>query len=247
MSLDLAAQPGAAPLARRWLAQASMEWRALMTNGEQLLLTLVIPVAALVGVVKFGLSAVADAIPGVLTLAVLSSGFTATAIATGFERRSGVLKFLGATPLSRPGLLVGKTAATLAVIALQWLLVGVTGLLLGWHPAGNPLLLAGCAALGTAALGAWGLALAGLVRAEATLALANGIFLVLLFAGGTALPTDRLAEPVRTVVELLPTAALSAALRGVMGLAPASIVPILILLGWASAGSLLAARTFHWE
>lgn len=247
MSLDLTARPGAAPLLRRWLAQAGMEWRALMTNGEQLLLTLVIPVAVLVAVVRVGLSAVAAAMPGVLTLAVLSSAFTATAIATGFERRSGVLKLLGATPLSRSGLLVGKTAATLAVIAGQWLLVAVTGALLGWQATGNLAALGACAALGTAALGTWGFALAGLVRAEATLALANAIFLILLFAGGTALPTDRLPGPVRAVVELLPTAALSAALRGVMGLAATGWQPVLILLGWAGAGALVAARTFRWE
>ena len=106
-----APQPGAAPTTARWWAQSRLEWHLLMTNGEQLLLTLVIPVAALVAIGLLGLGTLEAATPGVMALAILSSAFTATAIATGFERRSGVLKLLGATPLRRSGLLVGKVGA----------------------------------------------------------------------------------------------------------------------------------------
>ena len=56
MSLDdvdqpgtFAPRPGAAPLSRMVRAQASMEARLLLRNGEQLLLALVIPLIALVG------------------------------------------------------------------------------------------------------------------------------------------------------------------------------------------------------
>ncbi len=41
--------------------------------------------------------------PGVLALAVMSTAFTSLAIATGFERRYGVIKRLGASPLPRSG------------------------------------------------------------------------------------------------------------------------------------------------
>ena len=105
---------GAAPTTARWSAQARLEGRLLMTNGEQLLLTLVIPVAALVADRSAGPRQPRDGDSGVMALATLSSAFTATAIATGFERRSGVLKLLGATPLRRSGLLVGKVGATFA-------------------------------------------------------------------------------------------------------------------------------------
>ncbi len=215
-----APQPGAAPTTARWWAQARLEWHLLMTNGEQLLLTLVIPVAALVAIGLLGLGTLEAATPGVMALAILSSAFTATAIATGFERRSGVLKLLGATPLRRSGLLVGKVGATFAVIVVQLVLITVTALLLGWDP--PPLTLADVlalvvlVALGTLALGAWGFALAGVLRAEATLAVANAIFLLLLFAGGTVLSTDRMPGPMGALVSLLPTGALGNGLRAVL-------------------------------
>ena len=250
--LDFTPAPGAAPTSRRWWAQARLEWRLLMTNGEQVLLTLVIPVVVLVAVTRIGLAGVDEATPGVMALAILSTAFTATAIATGFERRSGVLKFLGATPLGRSGLLVGKTAATFAVIVVQLALIGVVGAALGWGvDLGEPLALVGVVVLGTLALGAWGFALAGLLRAEATLAVANGIFLLLLLAGGTVLPTDRLPGPLAAGVQYLPSAALGDGLRCVLGAPSAgacSVVgPALILAAWAVAGIVLALRTFRWE
>jgi ABC-2 type transport system permease protein len=251
-NLPLAPAPGAAPRLARWRAQTALEWRLLMTNGEQVLLTLIIPIVALVAVTQLDLAGIDAATPGVMALAVLSSAFTATAIATGFERRSGVLKFLGSTPLARSGLLVGKVTATAAVIVIQLLLIAGAAGLMGWQPAAAPppvLLLT--VALGTASLGSWGFALAGLLRAEATLAVANGIFLLLMLAGGTVLPTDRLPGPLAAVVGLLPSAALGDALRALLDPALAGSGPPWTDLGvlaiWAVTGTVLAIRTFRWE
>jgi ABC-2 type transport system permease protein len=246
-------RPGAAPTTARWSAQARLEWHLLMTNGEQLLLTLVIPVAALVAVGILNLGSLETATPGVMALAILSSAFTATAIATGFERRSGVLKLLGATPLRRSGLLVGKVGATFAVIVVQLVLIAVSALLLGWDPpaisAADLIALTALVVLGTLALGAWGFALAGVLRAEATLAVANAIFLMLLFAGGTLVPADRLPGPIAAAVSLLPTGALGDGLRAVLdpgaGGSPWTGVAVLAL--WAAGGIAVAARTFRWE
>jgi ABC-2 type transport system permease protein len=249
-ALPLSPAPGAARTAVRWWAQTGLEWRLLMTNGEQLLLTLVIPVVALVAITRLDLASVEMATPGVMALAILSSAFTATAIATGFERRSGVLKFLGSTPLGRSGLLVGRVGATLAVILVQLVLIAATAAALGWSPAAaQPLALLTVVALGTAALGSWGFALAGLLRAEATLAVANGIFLLLMLAGGTVLPTDRLPGPLAAVVQLLPSAALGDGLRSLLdpGAAGAVWVQVGLLGAWTAGGILLAVRTFRWE
>jgi ABC-2 type transport system permease protein len=223
-----------------------------MTNGEQLLLTLIIPIAALIGVTRLGLAETDEATPGVMALAILSTAFTATAISTGFERRSGVLKFLGATPLGRSGLLVGKTTATFAVILIQLLLIGAVALTLGWSPlVERPALVVATVVLGTVALGSWGFALAGLLRAEATLAVANAIFLLLLFAGGTVLPTDRLPDAMAGVVQLLPSAALGDALRCLLGAPSAGsglpVSSLLVLCVWAVAGIAQSVRTFRWE
>ncbi|MGB8021638.1 MAG: ABC transporter permease [Candidatus Nanopelagicales bacterium] len=250
--LDLSPAPGAAPAHAQWWSQARMEWRLLTTNGEQILLTLVIPAAVLFAVTQLGLATVDQATPGVLALAILSSAFTATAIATGFDRRSGLLKFLGTTPLSRTGLLVGKTLATLGVIVLQMAVIAFAAALLGWSPdLVSPLWLILAVLLGTAALGSWGFTLAGLLRAEATLAVANGIFLLLLFAGGTVLSTDRMPGALQRVLEPLPSRALGDALRIVFNQAPATGSPpfaeFLLLVLWAAGGTVIAARTFRWE
>ncbi len=252
LALDLTPRPGAAPALARWRAQSRLEWRLLMTNGEQILLTLIIPIAVLVGVTRLDLATIDEATPGVMALAILSTAFTATAISTGFERRSGVLKFLGATPLARSGLLVGKTTATFAVIVVQLVLISAVALALDWSPeVDSPLVLAAAVVLGTVALGSWGFALAGLLRAEATLAVANGIFLLLLFAGGTVLPTDRLPDAMAGVVQLLPSAALGDALRSLLGAPTGSsglpLGPLLVLAVWAVAGIALSIRTFRWE
>ena len=118
-------RPGAAPFHRQVVAQASMESRLMLRNGEQLLLAVVIPVIVLIGGVEAAkhldvslthrpIDAFA---PGVLALAVMSTAFTSLAIATGFERRYGVIKRLGSSPLPRSGLLLGKVGALLLVEA----------------------------------------------------------------------------------------------------------------------------------
>ena len=196
--------PGGASLPRMVAAQARMEARLMLRNGEQLLLAIVIPVLLLVGGVagadRVGLDldghrAVDVLTPGVLALAVMSTAFTSVAIATGFERRYGVIKLLGSSPLPRHGLLLGKVLALLNVVALQLVVLVVVGLVLGWepslaHPPRTLLSLVLAVGLGTAAFAALGLFVAGALRAEATLALANLVYLLLMTGGGVVLPTS---------------------------------------------------------
>jgi ABC-2 type transport system permease protein len=230
----------------------------MASNGEQLLLTLVIPLVVLIGLGTTGVVDVgADGtrsgrldvvLPGVLALAVLSTAFTGLAIQTGFERRYGVLKRLGATPLSRGLLLGGKAVAVLVVEAVQVLvLVAVAGAL-GWRPAGG-----GAAVslvllmLGTGCFASLGLLLAGVLRAEATLAAANAVYLVLLVAGGVAVPLDRLPTAAQRWVELLPSAALAEGLRRALAGATVGWGPWLVLVAWTVGGVLLVRRTFRWR
>lgn len=253
-TLDFTPAPGAAPLPRMVLAQAGAEVRAILRNGEQLLLTLIIPVLLLVG---FSLAPLIDIgggnrvdflAPGVLALAVMSTAFTGQAIATGFERRYGVLKRLGATPLSRGGLLLAKTAAVLAVEGLQVVVIVAVGLALGWRPHGNVLSAALLVLLGTAAFSGLGLLMAGTLRAEATLAAANLVYLVLLGAGGVMFPLSKFPESVRPALELLPISALAGGLRSVLAHGAALPVAALAVLGgWAVVTLAVAARTFRWE
>lgn len=249
--------PGAASLPRMVLAQGAMEARLLVRNGEQLLLALVVPLLVLVGgqqaseLFDIGAGRRIDVLaPGVLALAVLSTAFTSLAIATGFERRSGVLKRLGVSPLPREGLLLGKVAAVLLVELGQLAVLVPVALALGWEPRGGASAAAGAAVLvllGTAAFGALALLLAGTLRAESTLAAANLIHLLLLAGGGVVLPLDQYPDAVSAHLGLLPSGALGEGLREVLaggGLEPGRV---LVLLAWAGVASVLVARSFRWE
>ncbi|KDQ66530.1 ABC transporter permease [Streptomyces sp. NTK 937] len=247
-------RPGAAPLPRMIAAQTALETRMLLRNGEQLLLTVVIPALLLVlfsavDVVDTGAGEPVDFLaPGVLALAVMSTAFTGQAIATGFERRYGVLKRLGASPLPRWALMTAKTFAVLVTEVLQIVLLTVMAFALGWSPRGNPFAVLLLLVLGTAAFSGLGLLMAGTLKAEATLAAANLVFLLLLVGGGVIVPLEKFPEAAQSVLGLLPIAALSDGLRGVLQHgAPMPWGDLGILAGWAAAGLGAAARFFRWE
>ncbi len=258
MSGTFSPSPGGAPLARQVVAQARMETRLLLRNGEQLLLAIVIPVIVLVGAVKgaqqLGLGIAERPVdlftPGVFALAVMSSSFTSLAIMTGFERRYGVLKRLGASPLPRHGLLLGKTGALVSVLVVQLAVIGLVGAVLGWHPAirGPVGWLGGVLAvvLGVAAFASLGLFVAGVLRAEATLAVANLVYLLLLAGGGVVVPTTSYGALGR-VLPLLPSGALGDAMRAAFLDGRIGWSHLVVLLVWALVGAALTSRTFTWE
>lgn len=256
-TLDLRPAPGAASRARMFTAQTRLELVLTLRRGESVLLTLIIPVGLLafftgVDVLPHDTGRPVDfLVPGVLALAIMSTAFTGQAIATGFERSYGVLKRLGATPLPRSILLAGKTTAVLAVEVLQLVLLVAVGFALGWKPSGGvasaPWVLL-LLVLGTAAFSGLGLLMAGTLRAEATLAAANGVYLLLLLIGGVVFALSELPGWLRVIAEGLPTAALSDGLRHVLadGDGP-GLRPLIVLAVWAVASLGLAARTFRWE
>lgn len=255
-----APRPGAAPVGRMIAAQAAFETKMLLRNGEQLLLTVIIPSLLLVlfstvDIVTVPVSATGGSgkavdflAPGVLALAVMSTAFTGQAIATGFERRYGVLKRLAASPLPRWALMTAKTLAVLVTEVLQVALLTAIALGLGWSPQGGPFSVALLLVLGTAAFSGLGLLMAGTLRAEATLAAANLVFLLLLVGGGVIVPLDRFPDAARTVLELLPISALSDGLRDVLqGGAAMPWGAAGILAAWAVLGLGAAAKFFRWE
>jgi ABC-2 type transport system permease protein len=250
--------PGAAPLPRMIGAQASLELRTLLRNGEQLLLILIIPVLLLAAfsrepLVSYGpgVARIDFLVPGILALAIMSTAFTSLAIATGFERRYGVLKRLGSTPLRRSGLIAAKTLTVLVVELLQAAVIIVVGLALGWRPhpgvggVGWALLLI---VAGTAAFSGLALLMAGTLRAEATLAAANLVYLVMLGLGGVVFPLTKFSDGAQQVLKLLPAGALSDGLRPIQH--HGSWLPardLVVLAAWAVGGIAITARVFRWE
>jgi ABC-2 type transport system permease protein len=243
-----------------FIAQVRAETAMTLRRGETLLLTVGIPVAFLVffttvHVVTVGTRhPVSFFVPGVLSLAVMSTSMVSLGIATGFERGYGVLKRLGTTPLGRPRLLAAKIATVMVVEMVQAAVLVPVGYALGWHPdgaggAGAAALDAlGVALLATAAFGGIGLLLAGVLRAEVNLAAANGLYLVLLLLGGMVVPLGKLPAGLAAVARALPAAALSDGLHGALG--RAGSVPAeawVVLAAWAVAAPVAAALTFRWE
>lgn len=238
------------------VAQSRVELALTLRRGESLLLTLGIPVVLLaffsvVDVLPLpaGVDEPVDFLaPGILALAVMSTAMVSLAIATGFERSYGVLKRLGATPLGRPALLAAKTAAIVVVEALQVVVLVSVALALGWRPTGNLALAVGAALVATVAFAGLGLLMAGTLRGEVTLAVANGLYLVLLLLGGMVFPLGRLPAALEAVAQLLPAAALAQALDAALSspaVAPGR--PWLVLVAWAVAMPALAAWRFRWE
>lgn len=250
---DAATVQGPAPASRRVLAQAGFEMRTVLRNGEQLVITLVLPVLLLVVLTRtsFVDLGTTDRIglvaPGVLALAVMSTAFTSQAIATGFDRRNGVLRLLATTPLGRGGLLAGKVLGIVAVEALQVVVLAGVAIGLGWRPEVSGVPGAALAlVLGTAAFTALALLVAGTLRAEAVLAVANLVWVLLLAGGAVVFPADLLPGPLRAVAPLLPSGALGEALRGALDGGVVPILPLVVLAGWTVVLGAATARWFRW-
>jgi len=242
---------------RALVAQIRAECSMTLRRGETLLVTIGIPVMFVVffsevHVLPTGTeSAVSFVVPGVLALAVMSTAMVSLGIATGFERGYGVLKRLGSTPLRRDRLVAAKIASVLLIELVQAVVLVPVALGLGWRPAGHGAAIADAVALvliGTVAFGGLGLLLAGRLRAEVNLGIANGLYLVLLLLGGMLVPLAKLPGWLAAFSKALPAAALSSGLHAALG--SGGSVPgesWLVLAIWAVAMPSLASVTFRWE
>ena len=240
------------------LALAGHELRMSLRRGEGLLITFVIPVGVLVVFSAFDTSGgtaegppVNRLLPGSIALAIIAASLVALAISTGYERAYGVIKRLGGSPAGSSVVVAAKTASVIVVEAVQLvLLVAIAVAVLGWSagPGASVGVTLAALVLGTVAFAGLGLLMAGTLRAEATLALANLLFLVSLVLGGIVLPLERLPDGVAAVAAVLPPAALTGALAiGLGSTAGDASEPLAILAGWAIVFAVLAARRFRWD
>ena len=219
------------------------------------MITLIVPVMLLIFFTSLNIAptfnghAVNFLLPGILALAIMAAGMVNLGIATAYERYYGVLKRLGSSPLSRSGLIIAKVLSIVVLEVIQViLLVGIAIWFYGWRPAGSPMLAVLTLALGTVAFAALGLAMAGALRAEITLAGANALFLLFVLLGGGILPLTHLPTPLADLAQILPAAALTQALQATMTSGAAFPgTPLLILAIWAIVILAVAIRTFHWE
>lgn len=239
---------------RALTAQTVMELRLMSRRGENLLVTLVIPLVLLL---FFGSTSVFATggqrpvdflVPGILALAIMSTGMVSLGIATAYERHYGVLKRLGGSPLTRSQLIGAKIASVVAVeVGQAVLLLGVAVLAFSWHPLGGWIAPLGIAVLGTVTFAGLGLLMAGGLRAEATLAGANGLYLVFALIGGMFLPVDHLPTALAGLAPYLPADALADLLRSSLTASAISGFSLIVLILWTVVFVGAAMRTFHWE
>lgn len=247
--------PGPSPFLHAVLAQTRAELTLTARRGESVLITIIVPAVLLVFFASLKLvpasfgKPIDYLLPGMLALAIISTGMVSLGIATAYERYYGVLKRLGSSPLPRGGLLLAKAISVLVVELAQTALLLVLAIALyGWRPQGSFWAALLVLVLGSACFAGLGMAMAGGLRAEATLAGANALFLVFLLLGGSVLPVDHLPGFLADLARILPAAPLTDALRAAMtgsgALPPASL---LLLAVWAIIFLAVAARTFKWE
>jgi len=230
-----------------------MELALTLRRGESVLLTFLIPVLILVFFTLVDvlptdtIEPVDFLLPGVLALSVMSTAMTGLAIATGFERSTGVLARLGVTPLGRRDLVAAKLVAVLVVEALQVAMLLAVGLALGWRPDGGLLVALAGMVLASIGFAGLGMLMAGTLPALTTLAVANAVYLVLLFVGGMVVPLDDLPVALRVVSRALPAGALSDITHGAMSGSTVPAAAWLVLVAWAVVAPTLAAWRFRWE
>lgn len=235
---------------RMLAAQFTLELKLLLRNGEQLLLTMFIPITLLVGLTllplgSFGENRAATFVPAIMALAVISTAFTGQAIAVAFDRRYGALKRLGATALPVWGIIAGKSLAVVAVVFLQAIVLGAIGFGLGWRPDVAGLALgAVIIALGTAGFAALGLLLGGTLRAEIVLAVANLLWFVFAGLGALTVETSLVPTAVKWAARLTPSGALTEALSQAMSVS-VDWFGVSVLAVWGALGALAALRWFR--
>ncbi|MFC7752094.1 ABC transporter permease [Tsukamurella soli] len=232
-------------------AQTRMELILLLRNGEQLLLTMLIPIALLVGLSLLPIGDYAETranvfVPAIMAVALTSTAFTGQAIAVGFDRRYGALKRLGATPLPRWGIIGGKTLAVVAVVILQSVILGLIGAALGWRPHAPGLVIGAVVlAVGIFAFSSLGLLLGGTLKAEVVLALANLLWFALAAIGSLVVMQHRVPGAALTVARLIPSGALTNALTAATDRGSIDWFGLIVLVIWGITGAAAAVRLFR--
>lgn len=241
---------------RAFATQTRTELLLSLRNGEQLLVSIVIPLLLLVFFSSVGVLPLPDGVtdrvdfltPGILALAVMSSAMVALGIATGFERQYHVLKRLGSTPLGRGRWVAAKTTLVVLLLVIQCAVIVAVAFALGWSPGGTPWAAPVAILLGASAFAGIGLLMAGTLRGTLTLALANGLYLVLLLLGGMIIPFEEMPGAIGTIGRVLPSGALSQVLQSCLrDGAPSAGPSWIVLLVWAVAAPLVTVRMFRWD
>jgi len=189
------------------------------------------------------------ALATVLTVSTFAAGFTSLAIATAFERRSETLVFLGTTSLTRREVVLAKSLGSFLLALFAGLFTFFAAIILGWTPTPLALLVPLWMVLGVFSVSGFAYLLAGTLRAEAVLAIANGIFVVVLMFGGIIFT---FGTSISNVLEFFPPLALKDLIQfsttDASEISGVNVIKAMsTLVVWGISGHLLASRFFKWR
>ena len=239
---------------RRLFIQTKWEFLLNARNSEQILLLVLIPIVILIVLTKTTIiggdtTELALALATVLTVSTFAAGFTSLAIATAFERRSETLVFLGTTSLTRVEVVLAKSLGSFLLAIFAGLFTFAAAMILGWTPTPLTLLIPLWILLGVFSVSGFAYLLAGTLRAEAVLAIANGIFVIVLMFGGVIFT---FGTSITNVLEFFPPLALKNLIQfSVTDGSEISGINVIkamsILTVWGVIGHMLASRFFKWR
>jgi ABC-2 type transport system permease protein len=186
------------------------------------------------------------------TFGVISACYSNIAMATPFQRDTGQLKQIHATPLPSSSFLIGRLVHAMAVGVLLVVITAVFGRIAydASIPTGTTLLeVTVMLVVGAASFCALGLAMSAAVpNADAAPAIVNASILPLLFLSGIFIPFgNETPEWIRWVGRVFPVQHFAAGMQAAFLGTPFHWYDVLVVALWGVVGLVLGLRFFSWE
>ncbi|KAB2331594.1 ABC transporter permease [Cytobacillus depressus] len=191
-------------------------------------------------------------VPGIVAMMIMSNNMNGVAGQIAAWRERGILRRMQGTTLKASTFIAAQITARLVLNGLQALIVlGVAHLIFDIEVRGSWLTLISFVILGTLAFMAIGFIIAGIAKTpESAAPIAGFLSFPMLFLGGVFFPIKDMPEFLQPIVQTLPIAHLSHALRETMNVGASFIslgTEALILGGWLIGAFIVASYTFKWE
>ena len=248
-----------------WLArlrhQASFDLLIFRRNPAGTFFTVVLPLIFLViFTTMFGNEEMSNGVrlatlyvPGILSLAVISSTTVNLAITMTSRRERGMLKRVRGTPIPPWVFIASQALAGLAITALMTVLIIGIGRLaydVTFNLDSLPSLLV-TLVIGVASFSALGLALTAVIPSEeAAPAVTNAIMLPLYFISDVFIPGDQVPDSISTIAGIFPVQHMSRALQEsfdpFLDGTPWPWEHWLVIAAWGAVGAVAALTSFRW-
>jgi ABC-2 type transport system permease protein len=188
---------------------------------------------------------------GMFGYGAANTAFAGLAIILVGRRESGILKRLRATPLPPATYIAAVILSTLAVFALQAVvLLGLGSVLFGASAPANVLGFAGAVVLGVACFAGMGIGAAALIRsADGASAVVNVVLLPMAFLSGSFGPRGEYPEVLQAIADVLPLTYFLDVTYGVYVEGESLFADpgaLAIVAAWGAAGVVVALRRFGW-